>query len=78
MGLLKFIHIPTLFISFSLGLFLAYSFGPSLRDIVVYPSQDVMKTIEYQDKSGQCFEFDMVGEKCPLNPDLIHQIPIQA
>lgn len=78
MSVMKFIHIPSLFLSFAIGLFLAYSFGPSLREIVVYPSQDTMKNIEYQDNSGQCFDFEMIKEKCPLNPDLIHEIPIQV
>lgn len=75
---MKFFHFTSFIISFSIGIFIVYSLGPEKKDIVVYPSEDTIKQVQYKDDSGTCFDFDIEPTSCPLNPDSIFQIPIQV
>lgn len=74
---MKFFHFTSFIISFVLGIFIVYSLGPEKKEIVVYPSEDSLNKIQYTDDSDTCFTFDIEKTKCPLNPDSIHEIPIQ-
>ena len=73
----KYISLPIFLISFALGLFFIYILGPEVKTIYIYPSPTNYKSIQYKDKSNQCFEFQTKEMTCPLNPLDIKTIPIQ-
>lgn len=75
---MKFFHFPTFIVSLAIGLFIVYLLGPDKKEIFVYPSEDTLSKIQYQDDTGTCFSFDIKNVKCPLNPDNIVDIPIQV
>lgn len=75
---MKFFHFASFIISFAVGIFIVYSIGPDKKDIVVYPSEDSLNKVQYKDDSDACFTFDIEKTQCPLNPDQIHEIPIQV
>ena len=72
-----YISFPIFFISFAVGLLFIYLIGPEIKTIYIYPSpQNYLKT-QYKDISDQCFKFNPVETKCPINPFSIKSIPIQ-
>jgi len=75
---MKFFNFTFFIVSFAIGVFLIYSLGPEKKEIVVYPSEDTLKKIQYQDDAQQCFDFNIEKIQCPINPDNIHEIPIQV
>lgn len=75
---MKFFDFPTFIVSFAVGILIVYALGPDRKEIVVYPSEDTLSKVQYEDDSGTCFSFDIEKTKCPLNPDHIHEIPIQV
>jgi len=75
---MKFFDLYYFSISFAIGVFFVYCLGPERKEIVVYPSEDTLKKIQYEDDAGQCFGFDIEKTTCPINPDNIQEIPIQA
>jgi hypothetical protein len=73
----NYISLPVFIISFAIGLFFVYILGPELKTIYVYPSpENYMKTC-YKDNADQCFQFNPIETKCPINPLLIKTVPIQ-
>jgi hypothetical protein len=75
---MKFFHFPTFILSFAIGIFIVYSIGPDKKEIVIYPSEDTLSKVQYQDDTNTCFTFDIEKTKCPLNPDNVLDIPIQV
>jgi hypothetical protein len=70
----KYISLPVFLISFAIGLFFIYIIGPEVKTIYVYPSPQNYINTQYKDKSNQCFEFEPIESKCPINPKTV---PIQ-
>jgi hypothetical protein len=70
----KYISLPTLIISFIIGLITVYMFGPEQKTIYIYPTPDNYTKNLYKDKANQCFEFKPMHVNCPLLPK---SIPVQ-
>jgi hypothetical protein len=70
----KYISLPVFLISFAIGLFFIYIIGPEVKTIYVYPSPQNYINTQYRDKSNQCFAFEPIESKCPINPKTV---PIQ-
>jgi hypothetical protein len=73
----NYISLPIFLISFAIGLFCIYVIGPEIKTIYIYPSPQNYLKIQYKDISDQCFKFNPVETKCPINPFSIKSIPIQ-
>ncbi len=73
----NYVSLPFFLTSFAIGLFFVYILGPESRAIYVYPSpENYMKTL-YKDNVNQCFKFQPIEIKCPINPLSIKTVPIQ-
>lgn len=76
--MLKYINVPVFIVSFALGMFAVYIYTPDNKKIMVYPSPDNVRHIQYKDKAGNCFQFKETRKTCPKNESEISKIPIQA
>ena len=66
------------FISFAIGLFFVYIYGPETKTINIYPSPENVNKILFKDKADNCFYYDQEETDCPSDPSEISEIPIQA
>ena len=57
---MKFFHAPTFILFLALGMFLVYISAPDTQTIYVYPTPENADKIEYIDKAGTCFKFNVV------------------
>jgi hypothetical protein len=73
----KYISFKIFLISFVVGFFFVYLFGPERKEIVIYPSPENIEKIIYQDDAENCFHYEQEEVKCPSNSALIHSIPVQ-
>ncbi len=73
----KYICLNTFLISFSLGLFFTYIFGPEKNTVYIYPTLDNYLKYQYKDNANQCFEFKPSEVNCPANSSKIKKIPLQ-
>jgi len=72
----KYISIPVLLISFSLGILYVYLTKPEQTYIYVYPTPDNVNLIQYKDKADNCYEFESHPVVCPIKGE-IQNIPVQ-
>lgn len=75
--LLNYISIPVFLISFAIGLFFIYIYGPSKKIVYIYPSPENIDKILYRDKANNCFTISKEIINCPTNKSLINNIPLQ-
>ena len=61
-------------ISFIVGMICVYMSPLEYKTVVVYPSPDNIKKIQYKDKADQCFEFSARLVDCTSNAK---KIPVQ-
>ena len=61
----------------SIILFFVYVWGPERKEIIIYPSPEVINKVLFQDNANNCFKLEQKEVKCPTDPSLISQIPIQ-
>lgn len=78
MGITSFINLPVLVVSFLFGLFFMHVNGQDREIISVHPTPDNCGKIEYVDKAGNCFEYECIEVKCPVEKDKIKEIPVQS
>lgn len=76
--LLDYISIPVFLASLALGIFFVYIMGPEEKIIYVYPTLNNSKTVQYKDGADECFQYNPILTKCPLNPLDIKTVPIQG
>ena len=76
--LLNYISLPVFFISFAIGLFFVYIFGPENKTIFIYPSPENVDKILFKDKANNCFYFEEEIVECPKDESQISTIPIQS
>jgi hypothetical protein len=74
----SYISFPLFLISLAIGLFFVYILGPEQKIIYVYPTPDNVQTVQYKDNIDQCFSYQSKETDCPMNPFLVHTIPVQA
>jgi len=75
--LFNLINLRIFLISFAIGLFLVYIYGPEMKTIYIYPSPENVDKIIFKDDADNCFQFDSYEVECPKNISLINEIPIQ-
>ena len=74
---MKYISLPIFLASLVLGLFFVYIMGNDIKPVYVYPTPDNVGTIQYKDKSDNCFVYQSHEVECPANEYDISTIPIQ-
>ena len=62
------------FVSFAVGMFLVYISPMEYKTVLVYPTPNNVREIQYKDSSGQCFQFESSEVKCTGDA---HKIPTQ-
>lgn len=75
--LLKYISLPVFLVSFALGIFFVYILGPEQKVLHIYPSPYNQSSLMFKDNADQCFQYNAVETKCPLNPLSIKTVPVQ-
>jgi hypothetical protein len=73
----EYLSFPIFLISFAVGLFFVYIYGPEMKTIYIYPSPENIDKILFKDKADNCFKFEANEIKCPTNESLISKIPLQ-
>ena len=63
----KFINIYAFIISLSIGFFFVYVLSKPEQIIYVYPTENNQNSIQYLDKTDNCFNFQMEEVNCPTN-----------
>ena len=75
--ILNYISAPAFFISFIVGLFFVYLWGPEIKTVYIYPSPENVDKFLFKDKADNCFYFEEEFVECPKNSELISKLPIQ-
>ena len=76
--LLNYISIPVFMISFAIGLFFVYIFGPNMKKILIYPSPENVDKVLFKDNADNCFHFKELEVSCPSDESKISNRPIQS
>jgi hypothetical protein len=74
----KYINIPVFIISFAIGILFVYLFADKNHTILVYPTHENYKLLQYRDKVGNCYSIEETEVKCPTDPNSISKIPAQS
>jgi len=75
--MLKFINKKIFVGSFFMGLILMLFFEREKDKVLVYPTLDNIKDIEYIDRNNLCYEYRADIVECPMDSSKIKKIPIQ-
>jgi hypothetical protein len=75
--ILDYISFPIFIISFAVGIFFVYIYGPEMKTIFIYPTPENVDRIIFKDKADNCFAFEPVEVDCPKDTSLLGLIPIQ-
>jgi hypothetical protein len=73
----EYLSFPIFLISFAVGLFFVYIYGPEMKTIYIYPSPENIDKVIFKDKADNCFKFESSEIKCPKDEYLISKIPLQ-
>jgi len=73
----KLISIPTFIISFAIGIFFVYIFGPKNKVIYIQPNTENYNKYIIEDKAGTCFHYDKQIVQCPSDKSKITKIKPQ-
>lgn len=73
----QFINFKIFMISLFVGLFFVYLSSPPSKVILVYPTPNNTKNIQYQDKADNCHMFNSTEVTCPNDKSQIKKIPVQ-
>jgi hypothetical protein len=67
----------TFILSFAIGFFLVYIFGPRPTILYEYPTPNNIDKVVYEDDLHHCYRYNSKKIKCPIDKKQINQIPIQ-
>jgi hypothetical protein len=73
----KYINFKVFIIAFVIGILYNY-ISDDKKIIFMYPTPDNVNTLQYKDKSDNCFTYDLKEMSCPSDDNLIHNIKIQS
>ncbi len=73
----NYISFPIFLISFAIGLFFVYIWGPEVKTVYVYPSPETVDKVIFKDHADNCFYFEEEIVECPSDESKISSIPIQ-
>jgi hypothetical protein len=76
--ILDYISIPVFIISFAVGLFFVYVFGPEMKKIYIYPTPENINNVLFKDSAENCYKYKAQEVKCPDNPGDIFTPPVQS
>lgn len=76
--LLNYISLPVFLLSFTIGLFFVYIFGPEMKKIYIYPTPENVENFLFKDKADNCYRYQAQEIKCPVNKSDIFTPPIQS
>jgi len=76
--ILDYISIPVFLISFAIGLFFVYVFGPEMKKIYIYPTPENINNVLFKDSADNCYKYKATEVKCPDNPGDIFTPPVQT
>ncbi len=72
-----YISVPIFLLSFAVGLFFVYMFGPEMKTIYIYPSPENIDKMLFKDKADNCYIFEEELVDCPKDNNLISLVPVQ-
>lgn len=72
-----YISVPIFLLSFAIGLFFVYMFGPEMKTIYIYPSPENIDKMLFKDKADNCYIFEEELVDCPKDNNLISLVPVQ-
>jgi len=73
----NYISFPIFIISFAIGIFFVYLWGPDKKIIYVYPTPENVDKILFKDNADNCFYFEETEIECPSNNSFLSEVPIQ-
>ena len=73
--MLSYIHFPILIASFLIGLLIIHYSDPEIEKVEVYPTPYNQKEVQYKDKAGNCYQYQIKPTECTLK---YTSVPIQA
>jgi hypothetical protein len=75
---MKYISLPAFIISLAIGIFFVYIWGADRKTIYVYPSQETIDKILFQDNANKCYAIESSEVKCPSNKEGIFTPAVQV
>jgi len=73
----NYISFPIFLISFAIGIFFVYLWGPDKKIIYVYPTPENVDKMLFKDNADNCFYFEETEIECPSNNSFLSEVPIQ-
>lgn len=64
-------------LSFSIGLIIVNLIKPKPEIIIKFPTKYNAGKVVYEDKSGNCYKYNVEEKQCPLDKSLIKEHPIE-
>ena len=75
--ILEYISFPIFIISFAIGLFFVYIYGPEMKTIYIYPTPENIDKVIFKDKADNCFRYEANEIECPKDNSILSKIPLQ-
>jgi len=73
----EYISFRIFMVSFAIGLFFVYIYGPEMKTIYIYPSPENIDKIIFKDKADNCFRYEANEIECPKDNSILSKIPLQ-
>lgn len=73
----RFLDMRVFILSFIIGAVFVQLSAPTKTVVFVYPTPDNIKHIEYRDKAGNCFTYNVNTIPCPKDRKNVRTVPVQ-
>lgn len=70
------VHWPTFIASLAIGLLFVYLTNAGKQVIVVYPTPENVRRIQYKDRAGTCYNIQASKGQCPKNKRSINKLSL--